>query len=101
MSHGSFFFKKVPYSRNHGYFFYKAIVCPNQFAPTDWLTSFRLCDATMDEGITAELRNRTEHENVVPARGGDFDGAFDMLLTFNLAEIKVLFGRSSGGPTVD
>jgi hypothetical protein len=35
----------------------------------------------------------------VPACGGDFDGTFDMLLTFNLAEIKV--GRSSGGPTVD
>jgi len=28
----------------------------------------------------------------VPARGGDFDDAFHMLLTFNLAEIKVLFG---------
>jgi hypothetical protein len=32
--------------------------------------------------------------------GGDFDGAFDMLLTLDLAKIEVLFGGFSGGPTV-
>ena len=32
--------------------------------------------------------------------GGDFDSTFDMLLTFDLAKIKVLFGGFSGGPTV-
>ena len=37
-------------------------------------------------------RNRPDGENVVPARGGDFDGAFDMLLTLDLPEIQVLFG---------
>jgi hypothetical protein len=30
-------------------------------------------------------RNWSNGENVVPARGGDFDDAFHMLLTFNLA----------------
>jgi hypothetical protein len=33
--------------------------------------------------------------------GGDFDGAFDMLLTFDLAEIKVLFSGSDVGPAVE
>jgi hypothetical protein len=32
----------------------------------------------------------------VPAGGGDFDRAFDMLLTFDLAEIKLLLSESSG-----
>jgi hypothetical protein len=36
----------------------------------------------------------------MPAGGGDFDSAFDMLLTFDLAEIKVLFGGLGSGPTV-
>ena len=32
---------------------------------------------------------------------GDFDRAFDMLLTFDLAKIKVLFSESRFGPTVN
>jgi hypothetical protein len=32
-------------------------------------------------------------------RRSDFDSAFDMLLTFDLAEIKFLFGASCRGPT--
>jgi hypothetical protein len=35
------------------------------------------------------------------ARRGDFHGAFDMLLTFDLAEIKVLFCGSNVGPAVE
>jgi hypothetical protein len=35
-----------------------------------------------------------------PAGSGDFDGAFHMLLTFDLAEIEFLFSRSGVGPTV-
>jgi hypothetical protein len=30
----------------------------------------------------------------VPAGGGNFDGAFDMLLTFDLTEIKIRFSRA-------
>jgi hypothetical protein len=37
----------------------------------------------------------------VSAGRGNFDGAFDMLLTFDLAEIKIRFSRSGVGPTVD
>jgi hypothetical protein len=37
----------------------------------------------------------------MPPGRSDFDRAFDMLLTFDLAEINVLFGRSDIGPTVD
>jgi len=33
--------------------------------------------------------------------GGDFDSAFDMLLTFHLAEIKVLFSGTSDVPSVE
>jgi hypothetical protein len=33
--------------------------------------------------------------------GSSFDRAFDMLLTFDLAEIKVLFSGSDVRPTVD
>jgi hypothetical protein len=29
----------------------------------------------------------------VPPGGGNFDGAFDMLLTFDLAEIQILLDR--------
>jgi len=45
-------------------------------------------------------RNRPDGENVVPARSGDFDGPFHMLLTFDLAEIEVLFTASCAGPSV-
>jgi hypothetical protein len=38
-------------------------------------------------------RNRSNGENVVPPGGGNFDGAFDMLLTFDLAEIQILLDR--------
>ena len=34
------------------------------------------------------------------AGSGDFDSAFNMLLTFHLAEIEFLFGGSDLGPTV-
>jgi hypothetical protein len=37
----------------------------------------------------------------VPARGGDFDGTFDMLLTFDLAKIEFPFTGARLGPTVD
>jgi hypothetical protein len=40
-------------------------------------------------------RNRSDGENIVPPGGGDFDGAFDMLLAFHLAKIKVLFTGTS------
>jgi hypothetical protein len=30
--------------------------------------------------------------DVVPARGGDFDGAFYVVLAFDFAEIKILVG---------
>ena len=36
-----------------------------------------------------------------PPGGGDFDGAFDMLRTFDLAETKVPFGGSGFGPTIE
>jgi hypothetical protein len=35
----------------------------------------------------------------MPPGGRDFDGAFEMLLPFDLAEIKVLF--SGGGPAAE
>ena len=41
-------------------------------------------------------RNRPDGENVVPAGSGNFDGAFDMLLTLDLAEIKLLLSESPG-----
>jgi hypothetical protein len=40
----------------------------------------------------------------VPAGGGNFDGAFDMLLTFDLAEIKIRFSSAdpaSGQPLIE
>jgi hypothetical protein len=37
----------------------------------------------------------------VPACRGDFDGAFDMLLTLDLPEIQVLFNGTDVGPTVE
>jgi hypothetical protein len=37
----------------------------------------------------------------VPTDDRDLDRAFDMLLTFDLAKIKVLFGESRFGPTVN
>jgi hypothetical protein len=36
----------------------------------------------------------------VAAGGGDFDGALDVLLTFDLAD-KFLFGGSGFGPTIE
>ena len=36
-------------------------------------------------------RNRSNGENIMSPSGGDFDGTFDMLLTLDLAKIKVLF----------
>jgi hypothetical protein len=36
-----------------------------------------------------------------PPAGGDLDGASDMLLAFDLAETKVLFGGSGFGPTIE
>jgi hypothetical protein len=46
-------------------------------------------------------RNRPDGENIVPAGRRDFDGAFDMLLAFELAKIKILISRSDIGPTVN
>ena len=39
-------------------------------------------------------------QNVVPAGGGDFDRAFDMLLTFSLVKIKDLISKFRLGPIV-
>jgi hypothetical protein len=36
-----------------------------------------------------------------PPAAATSTGAFDMLLTFDLAEIKIRFGRAGVGPTVD
>jgi hypothetical protein len=36
-------------------------------------------------------RNRSKGGDIVTAGSGDFDRPFDMLLAFDLAEIKVLF----------
>jgi hypothetical protein len=44
------------------------------------------------EARSCSGRNRSNGEKVVSPGRSDFDGAFDMLLTFDLAEIKVLFG---------
>jgi hypothetical protein len=38
--------------------------------------------------------------NIVPPGGGHFDGAFDMLLAFDLAEIEVLIPKFCLGPIV-
>jgi hypothetical protein len=36
----------------------------------------------------------------MPARSGDFDRPFDVLLTFDLAEIKFLFSESRVEPAI-
>jgi hypothetical protein len=46
------------------------------------------------------LRNRSKGENIVPSGGSHFDGAFEILLAFDLPKVKVLFGGSDRGPAV-
>jgi hypothetical protein len=36
----------------------------------------------------------------MPTRGGDLNGSFHMLLTFDLPKIKFLFTRSRVGPII-
>jgi hypothetical protein len=49
-----------------------------------------------DLKLEDDRRNRSNTEDVVPPNRGNFDSAFDMLLTFDLAEIKILFCGSPG-----
>ena len=53
-----------------------------------------------DASITTVDGNLTLKANEAGTTSGNFDGAFDMLLTFDLAEIKVLFIGFEIGPTV-
>jgi hypothetical protein len=55
----------------------------------------------LKRGRNVSRRNRSKRENIVRAGGCDFDGAFHMLLTFDLAEVEFLFNGSGVGPTVD
>src|ERR1700758_864484 len=43
----------------------------------------------------------SKKKDVMGSCSGNFDGAFRMLLTFNLCEIEFLFGGAQIGPTVD
>jgi hypothetical protein len=54
-----------------------------------------------NEASRCSGRNRSKGEYIVPAGGGDFDGTFYMLLTFDFPKIKFLFTGSRLGPTVD
>jgi hypothetical protein len=45
-------------------------------------------------------RNRSNGEDIMPARSGDFDRPFDVLLTFDLAEIKFMFSESRVEPAI-
>jgi hypothetical protein len=51
------------------------------------------------------MTNRQEFDSynirmLCPAGGGDFNGSFDMLLTFDLPKIKFLFTGSRVGPII-
>ena len=46
-------------------------------------------------GLNSAARNRSKGENIAPG-GGKFNRSFYMLLTFHLAEIKILFSGPPG-----